>query len=52
MVEIVEVLQLRAMILHKEVQEDPSIPLMKPQEEIEDPGRGFGPTRKRQKEIK
>jgi hypothetical protein len=39
-------LQLRAVILHNKVQEDPSIPLQKPQEEVEDPGREVGPTRK------
>ena len=45
-------LQLRAIILLKKVQEDPSTPLQKPQEEIEDPGREVGPTSKRQKIIK
>ena len=30
-------LQLRTIILHKKVQEDPSIPLQKSQEEVEDP---------------
>jgi hypothetical protein len=39
-------LQLRAVILHKKVQEDPSTPLQKPQEEVEDPGREVGPTGK------
>jgi len=39
-------LQLRAIILHKKVQEDPSTPLQKPQEEVEDPGREVCPTRK------
>jgi hypothetical protein len=48
----VEDLQLRAVILHKKVQEDPSIPLKKPQEDIEDPRREVGPTSKRQKIIK
>jgi hypothetical protein len=38
-------------ILHKKVQEDPSIPLQKPQEEIEDPRREVDPTI-RQKIIK
>jgi hypothetical protein len=48
----VEDLQLRVVILHKKVQEDPSTPLQKPQEEIEDPGREVSPTSKRQKIIK
>jgi hypothetical protein len=39
-------LQLRAVILHKKVQEDPSTPLQKPQEEVEDPRREVGPTGK------
>ena len=39
-------LQLRAVILHKKVQEDPSTPLQKPQEEAEDLGREVNPTRK------
>jgi hypothetical protein len=43
----VEDLQLRAIILHKNVQEDPSTPLQKPQEDIEDPGREVNPTNKR-----
>jgi hypothetical protein len=36
-------------ILHKQVQEDPSTPLKKPHEEIKDPGREVGPTSKRHK---
>jgi hypothetical protein len=39
-------LQLRAIILHKKVQEDPSTPLQNPQEEVGDPGREAGPTGK------
>jgi hypothetical protein len=39
-------LQLRVVILHKKVQEDPSTPLKKPQEEVEDPGREVGLTGK------
>jgi hypothetical protein len=34
---IVGDLQLRAIIIHKKVQEDPSTPLQKPQEEVGDP---------------
>jgi hypothetical protein len=45
-VEAVEVLQLREVILHKKVQEDPSTPLQKPHEEVEDLGREVGPTGK------
>jgi hypothetical protein len=40
-------LQLRAVILHKKVQEDPSTPLQKPREEIKDIGREVSPTSKR-----
>jgi len=47
----VEVLQLQIVILHKKVQEDPSTPLQKPREEIEDPGREVDPTSKIQKTI-
>jgi hypothetical protein len=36
-------LQLRAVILHKKVQEDPSTPLKNHQEEFEDLGREVGP---------
>jgi hypothetical protein len=43
---IVGDLQLRAVILHKKVQEDPSIPLQKPQEEVGDLGREVDPTEK------
>jgi hypothetical protein len=43
---IVGDLQLRAVILHKKVQEDPSTPLQKPQEEVRDPGREVGLTGK------
>jgi hypothetical protein len=39
-------LKLRAIILHKKVQEDPSTPLQKHQEEVEDLGREVGTTRK------
>jgi hypothetical protein len=39
-------LQLQAIILHKKVQEDPSTPLQKSQEEFEDLGREVGPTGK------
>jgi hypothetical protein len=39
-------LQLQAVILHKNVQEDPSTPLQKPREEVEDPRREVGPTGK------
>jgi hypothetical protein len=39
-------LQLRTIILHKKVQEDPSTPLQKPQEEVEDLGREVSPTGK------
>jgi len=42
-------LQLWAAILHKKVQEDPSTPLQKPQEEIEDPRGKACSTSKRQK---
>jgi hypothetical protein len=38
-------LQLQAVILHKKVQ-DPSTPLQKPREEVEDPRREVGPTGK------
>jgi hypothetical protein len=38
--------QLRAVILHKKIQEDPSTPLKKPQEEVEDLGSEVGPTGK------
>jgi hypothetical protein len=38
-------LQLRAIILHKKVQEDPSTPLQKPREEV-DPVREVSPTGK------
>jgi hypothetical protein len=38
--------QIQTVILHKKVQEDPSTPLQKPQEEIGDPGREVGPTGK------
>jgi hypothetical protein len=48
----VEVLKLRAIILHNEVQEDHFIPLKNTQEEIEDPGREINPTSKRHKIIK
>jgi hypothetical protein len=37
-------LQLWAIILHKKVQEDPSTPLQKPQEEVEDTRREVGPS--------
>jgi hypothetical protein len=39
-------LQLQGAILHKKVQEDPSTPLQKPQEEVEDPRREVSPTGK------
>jgi hypothetical protein len=39
-------LQFWEVILHKKVQEDPSTPLQKPREEVKDPGREVGPTRK------
>jgi hypothetical protein len=39
-------LKLRPAILHKKVQEYPSTPLHKPQEEVEDSGREVGPTGK------
>jgi hypothetical protein len=39
-------LQLWEFILHKKVQEDPSTPLQKPQEEVEDPRREVSPTEK------
>jgi hypothetical protein len=45
-------LQLRAVILHKKVQENPSIPLQKPQEEVCDPGREVGHTGKIIKKLK
>jgi hypothetical protein len=39
-------------ILHRKVQEDPSTPLQKPQEEIEDQRREVDPTSNRLKIIK
>jgi hypothetical protein len=42
----VRYLQLQAVILQKKVQEDPSTPLQKPQEEVEDPRREVDPAKK------
>jgi hypothetical protein len=39
-------LQLLVVILHKKVQEDPSTPLQKPGEEVEDPRKQVSPTEK------